>query len=84
MLPKSGTVELGEIKGLQKKEISIEFLKKKTTFFSRNDQVPNSMSLGALPTTNVLPKIEEREYSPSRIKLSPMAKDIIKSKIASK
>ena len=81
--PKAGTVDLGEIKGFQKKEISIGFLQKKTTFMSRNkNTIPNTMSLQSLPTStmqmNMLPKIEERESSPSRIKLSPMAKDIIK------
>ena len=50
---------------------------------SRNkNTIPNSMSLQNLPTStmhlNMLPKIEEKESSPSRIKLSPMAKDIIK------
>ena len=83
MLIKAGTIQLGQLDNFSfknNKDITTNTFELKKNFVSRN-----TPTLGVSKTTQnlspaqvqvYLPKIDENPRTPSRIKLSPMGKDI--------
>lgn len=89
ILVKAGTLEISNLNFKVKKEITIGTLDKKKTFLSRNQSqnigpLFSTISPAIFQSNTMLPLITEKNFrTPSRIKLSPVGKDLFKQIAAS-